>query len=51
VYAFHSSNNPASGSVLKKLGMKHEGTMRRHQLKWGEYLDIEIYGMLSKEWK
>jgi len=51
VYAFHSSNNPASGQVLKKLGMKHEGSMRHHQLKWGEYLDIEIYGILSKEWK
>ena len=51
VYAYHSSNNPASGRVLQKLGMKHEGTMRQHQRKWGEYLDIEVYGILRKEWR
>lgn len=50
VYAFHSGNNPASGKVLQKLGMKHEGTMRQHQRKWGEYLDIEVYGLLKAEW-
>jgi ribosomal-protein-alanine N-acetyltransferase len=50
VYAFHTANNPASGQVLQKIGLKHEGTMRQHQRKWGEFLDIEIYGMLREEW-
>jgi len=51
VYAFHTSNNPASGQILRKIGMKNEGEMRQHQRKWGEYLDVEIYGMLREEWK
>jgi len=50
VYAFYMSSNPASGEVLKKLGLKHEGTMRKHQRKWGEYVDIKVYGMLREEW-
>jgi ribosomal-protein-alanine N-acetyltransferase len=49
VYASHSSNNPASGKVLRKLGMKHEGRMRQHLVKWAEYQDLEFYGMLKDE--
>jgi ribosomal-protein-alanine N-acetyltransferase len=49
IYASHSSNNPASGKVLLKLGMKHEGRMRQHLVKWGEYQDLEFYGMLKDE--
>src|SRR6185437_14045401 len=49
--AGHFSNNPASGRILRKLGMKHEGTTREHILKWGEYLDAEIYGLLAREYR
>jgi RimJ/RimL family protein N-acetyltransferase len=49
IYAFHFSSNPASGRVLQKLGMTHEGRRRSHTLKWGEYLDNEGYGMLREE--
>jgi ribosomal-protein-alanine N-acetyltransferase len=49
IYASHSSNNPASGKVLIKVGMKHEGRMRGHLLKWGEYQDLEFYGMVGGE--
>jgi ribosomal-protein-alanine N-acetyltransferase len=51
VYASHWTNNPASGHVLEKIGMKHEGTRRRHSLKWGEYLDSEAYAILRSEWR
>jgi RimJ/RimL family protein N-acetyltransferase len=47
VFAVHFTNNPASGRVLQKIGMQHEGTMRRHVKKWGEYLDVEMYGMVK----
>jgi len=46
----HFANNPASGRILQKLGMKHEGTTREHIRKWGEYLDVEIYGLLAGEY-
>jgi len=50
VFAFCFTRNPASGRVLQKLGMTHEGIRRGHTLKWGEYLDSEAYGILRAEW-
>lgn len=50
IEAFHFARNPASGRVLQKLGMRHEGTMRGDLKKWGEYLDTEMYGVLREEW-
>jgi len=50
IYASHTASNPASGKVLRKVGMKHEGRMRGHLVKWGEYQDLEFYGMLRGEW-
>lgn len=51
VYAFNLSRNPASGRVLEKLGMVHEGTLRKHVLKWGVYEDLEYQGILRSEWE
>jgi RimJ/RimL family protein N-acetyltransferase len=51
IYASHFVTNPTSGRVLQKLGMKHEGTLRGHILKWGEYMDLEMYGMLASEYQ
>src|SRR5277367_1055690 len=36
IYASHTSSNPASGRILVKLGMKREGRMRGHLVKWGQ---------------
>jgi RimJ/RimL family protein N-acetyltransferase len=49
VFAYHFSANPASGRVMQKIGMRHEGTLRRHTIKWGEVHDLEIYGLLAGE--
>jgi [ribosomal protein S5]-alanine N-acetyltransferase len=43
------ARNPASGAVLRKIGMRHEGTLRRHILKWGVLEDLEVYGILEDE--
>ena len=50
IFAGHFGNNPASGNVLRKIGMRHEGCMRQHILKWGGYVDLEIYAILREEW-
>ncbi len=50
VHAHHLSRNPASGKVMRKIGMKFEGCRRRHFLKWGQFEDIEMYGILREEW-
>jgi RimJ/RimL family protein N-acetyltransferase len=49
IFASHFRHNPASGRVLKKLGMRHEGCLRAHILKWGEFVDLEAYGLLRSE--
>jgi RimJ/RimL family protein N-acetyltransferase len=50
VHAYHFSRNPASGRVMQKLGMRHEGCARQHLKKWGAYEDLESYGILKGEW-
>jgi RimJ/RimL family protein N-acetyltransferase len=49
VFARHFSRNPASGRVMQKIGMRHEGTLRRHAVRWGEVHDLELYGLLAGE--
>lgn len=49
IHASHFPRNPASGRVLEKLGMRHEGRLREHVKKWGEYLDLERFGILRSE--
>ena len=51
IFAMHFARNPASGRVLQKLGMRHEGTLRQHLKKWDEYVDLECYGMMRAEFK
>ncbi len=46
----HFHTNPASGNVIKKLGLKHEGIRRAHFKKGDKYLDIHDYGMLRSEY-
>jgi RimJ/RimL family protein N-acetyltransferase len=45
------SHNSASGKILVKLGMLHEGCQREHQRKWGEFVDVDCYGILRSEWE
>ena len=49
VCAYHFSRNPASGRVMQKLGMTHEGCLRQHTERWGQYEDLECYGILKGE--
>ena len=47
VEAHHFVRNPASGRVMQKLGMRHEGTHRGAVLKWGRFEDLESYAVLA----
>lgn len=49
IYAPHFHTNPASGRVLQKVGMTHEGRLREHYLCFGRRIDVELYGMLREE--
>ncbi|KAF5368979.1 hypothetical protein D9758_003029 [Tetrapyrgos nigripes] len=43
------SGNEASVRVLKKAGFVHEGTMRKHVWKNGEFKDLLVFGLLREE--
>ncbi len=49
IYASYVPHNVASGRVLQKIGMRHEGLMRSHICKWGEFHDLDCYGMLKTD--
>jgi RimJ/RimL family protein N-acetyltransferase len=51
IFASHFKHNAASGRILVKLGMRHEGCQREHLRKWGQLVDLELYGMLRQEWE
>jgi RimJ/RimL family protein N-acetyltransferase len=49
IFAMYFARNAASGRVMQKLGMRHEGTLREHLVKWGERIDVELYGILRRD--
>lgn len=46
----HFTRNPASGRVMQKAGMRHEGTARQSMIKWGAYEDLHLYAILREDW-
>ena len=51
IFASQFKHNPASGNVLRKIGMRHEGCQRQHIWKWDQFVDLELYGILREEWE
>ena len=51
IHAHHFTRNKASGRILLKIGMKHEGKLRQHVKKWDKFEDIEMYGILRSEFE
>ncbi|WP_218963139.1 GNAT family N-acetyltransferase [Iodobacter sp. BJB302] len=50
IHAEYLARNPASGRVMEKIGMKQEGILRQHAIKWGKLEDVICSGVLRKEW-
>jgi len=50
IYAHHFVRNPASGRVLRKLGMRHEGRLLQHVRKWDAFEDLDLYAVLKEQW-
>lgn len=50
VQAHHFTRNVASGRVMQKLGMQHEGTHREAYRRWDRFEDVAMYAVLSHEW-
>lgn len=51
IEAGHDPNNPASGAVQRKCGMKYEGTLRRSIRSNQGITDKAVLAILKEEWK
>lgn len=51
IAAAHDYNNPKSGRVMQKLGMKYEGTLRQAGVNNQGIVDEVWYSILAKEYK
>jgi RimJ/RimL family protein N-acetyltransferase len=49
IHAHYFSRNIASGKIMQKIGMKHEGHSRDFLKKWGKFESIDRYAILKDE--
>ncbi len=49
VEADHLTRNPASGRVMQKIGMRHEGTLRAFYRRFDRSEDVELYARLRDD--
>lgn len=47
IEAQHHLDNPASGKVMQKIGMKYEGIVRGGRLVKGKHVDVAMYAILK----
>lgn len=47
----HDPNNPSSGRVMKKCGLKYEGTLRQADYSNKGIVDACMYSILKDEWR
>lgn len=50
IEAQHDPNNPNSGKVMQKCGMKYEGTMRQNDWSNQGIVDASMYGLLKSDY-
>lgn len=48
--AQHETGNPASGAVMRKAGMRFEGTLRGRLYNKGRYVDVNLYAILRSDY-
>lgn len=51
IYSCHYARNPASGRVMQKLGMAHEGSLHEHVRNGDGWDNMERYGLLAHNWR
>ncbi len=45
-----ATGNRKSCAIPERLGFRHEGVLREAEFCRGEYLDLNVYGMLRRDW-
>ena len=49
IEAQHETDNPASGRVMEKVGMRKEGVLRGRLYNKGKYADVALYAILRED--
>ncbi len=50
IEAQHETDNPSSGRVMQKVGMRFEGTLRGRLFNKGRYVDVSLYAILREDY-
>lgn len=50
IYAYHDVENPNSGRVMEKIGMKQEGLIPDARRSKGRVISVVLRGLTKKEW-
>lgn len=48
IWSAAMTTNPASAKVMQKAGLSYEGTLKEDIFHWGEYKDIDVYGVVKQ---
>lgn len=51
IHANHFGSNPASGKVMRNIGMTYEGTRPEHNKRREVFEDRIDYGLLARDWR
>ncbi|OIJ13445.1 GNAT family N-acetyltransferase [Anaerobacillus alkalilacustris] len=51
IWACVMKKNKPSIGVMRKVGLRHEGTFPQHVLKWGVYEDVAYYGIVKEQYE
>ena len=51
IEAQHELDNPASGRVMEKCGMRKEGELRQRLYNKGKYVDVALYAILREDYE
>ena len=51
IEATYLMRNPASGRVMEKAGLAHEGVARQAMRKWGVYEDVGMRAIVRSDWE
>lgn len=51
IQALHDANNPNSGKVMEKIGMKKIGRIPSDRLSKGRVVDMVLYSISRQDWQ
>lgn len=51
IEGFVDSDNQKCKRALEKINFQYEGTLREWEIKDGDFVDVDVYALLKKDWK